>query len=81
MQKTIAINFASLTELMRFPGIGINKALLIFGNRPFVSFENILQIKGIGQVTFNKLIPYLCPIDGRICYSVGEFPLKIPHTR
>jgi comEA protein len=55
----IDINRASVNELMRLNGIGPTKAQAIVQHReqhgPFRSKEEILEVKGIGPATFDKI--------------------------
>lgn len=59
----ISLNKATKEELMSLPGIGETKAqaILDYRNRynGFVSIEEITQVKGIGESTFNKIKAYL----------------------
>lgn len=54
----VSLNSASLEELMTLNGIGESKAKLIIEYRnktPFKSIEEITNIKGIGQATYEKI--------------------------
>jgi len=51
----ININTASNTVLQSLPGIGASKAQAIINMRPFNNIEDILNVSGIGQSTFNKI--------------------------
>ena len=51
----ININTASQSEIETLPGIGPSRAQGIIENRPYDSIEDIQQVPGIGEVTFQKL--------------------------
>ena len=55
----ININTAGVNELIRLPGIGETKAKSIIAYREayggFVAIEEIMEVKGIGQSTFEKI--------------------------
>jgi competence protein ComEA len=53
--KKININTATLGELEALPLIGPVKAKAIMDARPFKSVEDINRVKGIGDVTFQKI--------------------------
>lgn len=51
----ININSASAIELDNLSGIGNVKALAIIQARPFSSLDDLLNVKGIGNATLNKI--------------------------
>jgi competence protein ComEA len=62
-QGPISLNFATAVELIELPGVGTKTAALIVDFRgkhgPFERVEQLLQIKGIGLRTLEKLRPLL----------------------
>ncbi|HEU4403020.1 MAG TPA: helix-hairpin-helix domain-containing protein [Candidatus Polarisedimenticolia bacterium] len=61
--KAVNINSAGLDELMSLPGIGKAYAERIIEyrekNGPFKKLEDLLNVRGIGEKTFQKLKPRL----------------------
>jgi competence protein ComEA len=62
--EQISINSANAEELDRLPGVGPTTASAILAARAarggfFSSVEDLLQVKGIGPKTFQKLRPYV----------------------
>lgn len=60
----ISINTASLDELGQIPGVGPKTAESIFNHREqnglFQTLEDMMQIKGIGQKKFDKMLGTIC---------------------
>ncbi len=63
-ENTIDINSATMEQLDSLPGIGEEKAKAIIKLREemggFLSVEDILNVDGIGEKTFEKLRPMIC---------------------
>jgi len=61
--EKININTAGVEELVLLPGIGEKKAILIIeyrtANGLYKSIDELLNIKGIGQKTLDKMKPYI----------------------
>jgi competence protein ComEA len=56
--ERIDLNRASVTELMRIPGVGEKRAQAIVAHRqrsPFRRAEDVLQVKGFGPAWFGKV--------------------------
>lgn len=60
--KPINLNLAQTSDLTEIPGIGPSKAELIINYREekggFKTVEELKEVKGIGEKTFEKLKPY-----------------------
>jgi competence ComEA-like helix-hairpin-helix protein len=52
------VNTATAAELEEIPGVGPVMSARIIAARPFQSADDLRQVKGIGQKTFEKLRPY-----------------------
>ena len=65
----IDINSADVLLLTALPGIGEKTAQRIIENRPYTSCEELLELKGIGEKTYDA-------IADRIC--VGKPGLPVP---
>ena len=63
----IDINLASLAELDGLSGIGPVYAGRIVENRPFNSLEDLVKVKGIGEITLEKI-----KTQGLACVSGKE---------
>lgn len=53
--EPININEASQSELESLPGIGPTYAMRIVDNRPYTDLEDLLEVKGIGPATLEKI--------------------------
>lgn len=59
----VNINTCTLTELETIPGIGTELAKLIVARRPYQSVDQLVDVKGIGEKSLDKLRPYV-KVDG-----------------
>jgi competence protein ComEA len=62
-EKSININTATIDELTKLPGIGTKTAEKIIERRAsmdgFKKLEDLLEVKGIGEVKFNNIKKFL----------------------
>ncbi len=61
--ECIDINTASAEQLESIKGIGPSTAEKIINGRPYSEFAELLNIRGIGEATLDKITPSLCEID------------------
>lgn len=54
-ETQININIANLTDLDKITGIGVSKAQAIIDSRPFNSIDDLINVKGIGNKTIDKI--------------------------
>lgn len=63
VQETISLNTATKDDLMRLPQIGEKTALKIIDYREahgeFQSLEELKNVDGIGDKTFERIVPFL----------------------
>ena len=55
----VDLNTASADELESLPGVGEAIARRIIEGRPYGDVKDLLRVKGIGEVTFEKLKPFI----------------------
>ncbi len=55
--RIINVNSASVEELQYLPGVGPAIAHDIVKGRPYKTPEDLKNVKGIGEVTFSKMLP------------------------
>lgn len=56
----INLNEAISTELTNIPGVGLSTAVKIIDGRPYGSIEDIMNVSGIGESTFEKMKGNIC---------------------
>ncbi|MBN2101218.1 ComEA family DNA-binding protein [Candidatus Dojkabacteria bacterium] len=56
----VSINDASVSELETLTGVGPSTAKKIVEGRPYTSLEDLMNVKGIGQATFDELKDQIC---------------------
>ncbi len=59
-ETCISINSATLEELDSLEGVGPSTAQKIIDGRPYSVLEDLLNVSGIGEATFNKFKEYIC---------------------
>lgn len=69
-QVVVNINKASVEELVLIPGVGPAAAERIAQARPFQTLEDVMEVKGIGPSTFNKMKPYMT-LEGDAVQPLG----------
>ncbi|MCK5691165.1 helix-hairpin-helix domain-containing protein [Myxococcota bacterium] len=65
-QDLLNINTASISQLIRLPGVGPKRARSIVHYRikkPFKRAIDLIRVKGIGKGIFRKLRPYITVIS------------------
>lgn len=55
IEGKVNINTASSSELEELPGVGPSTAKKIIEGRPYKRIEDIMNVKGIGEATFEKI--------------------------
>ena len=58
--ECVSINGASKTQLETLNGVGPSTAQKIIDGRPYEKLEDILNVSGIGQATFDKFKDQIC---------------------
>jgi competence protein ComEA len=65
----VDINEADWPELVQLPGVGRTLAERIVASRrsqgPFLDYEDLRRVRGIGPKTLENIRPYLRPMPGR----------------
>ncbi len=59
-ESCISINTATSQELDSLEGVGPSTALKIIEGRPYAALEDLLNVSGIGQTTFNSFKDMIC---------------------
>jgi len=55
----VSINGATQDQLEALPGVGPATAQKIIGNRPYLTLEELKEVKGIGDSTYEELVEYI----------------------
>jgi competence protein ComEA len=58
-EKRVSVNSATAAELDTLPGVGPATAERIIEGRPYNTLEQLLDVKGIGEKTLEKLRPFI----------------------
>lgn len=56
----VSINTASQDRLMTVSGIGESMSQKILDGRPYKALEDLKNVSGVGEATFEKWKPYIC---------------------
>jgi len=59
-KECVNINTATIAELDSLDGVGLSTAQKIIDNRPYNSVEDILNVSGIGDATYEKFKDNIC---------------------
>lgn len=60
----VNVNTAMLKELETIPCIGVQLAREIIRSRPYKTIDDLKEVKGIGDYTFNCMRPYVT-VEGK----------------
>ncbi len=58
--ECVSINYASNAQLQTLTGVGEKTAELIIEGRPYFKISELLEVKGIGDATLEKLESFIC---------------------
>jgi competence protein ComEA len=56
----VSINTASKTQLMTVSGVGESMSQKIIDGRPYKQLEDLKNVSGVGDATFEKFKPFIC---------------------
>jgi competence protein ComEA len=59
-QECVSINSATTEQLETLDGVGPSTATKIIEGRPYTQLEDLLNVSGIGEATFNKFKDFIC---------------------